>query len=280
MMVAVIENLFVPVMIKNSNCTAHDTAILKEFGEKTWQYPVSRFVTSERKDVIPRTSDVWRKKDQCAALATLMLTALDKGGYEVSADAKAVLEGMKKGETYTDAQVKEFVESMQGGIGRKLVKALDSAVKSFEGRKFGAALKAATNVKADEGSSDEEKADAEFVIQKVTGKLDGIKSEAQKLKTEREYAQLFELVDTAGKEFAGVEGVDEWSAEFELLKKDKQVKAELKALKAFDKIKAKLETAKDDKARAKIKKDLVKFADKNEGTKAAEKAKTLATEIG
>ncbi|MHC4839413.1 MAG: VPGUxxT family thioredoxin-like (seleno)protein, type 1 [Planctomycetota bacterium] len=272
-----IENVFVPVMIQNSNCTAHDTAILKEFGEKTWQYPVTRFVNSERKDLIARTPDLWRKKDQCAVMATLMLNALDKGGYQVSSEAKAVLEGMKKGDTYTDAQVKEFVESMQGGIGRELAKALNSAVKAWESKKFAAAHNAAVKVREKEGSSEEEIDDAAYVISRVELKWVVTQAEAKAHKDDREYLQLFEHVKEASAQFKGYEGADEWAAEYARLEKDKQVKAEIKALKAFEKLAEKLKDAKDDKALAKVKKDLAKFAEKNEGTKAAEKAIALGT---
>lgn len=277
MMVAVIENVFIPVFIQNNQGSAHDLAILKEFKERAWNFPVSRFVSGARKDVIPRKAKVYRAKDMVADLSGHMLSALDVGKYEVPARVTAVLEGMQSGKTYTDAEVKQFVDGITGGVGRKLAKALDRAVKAYEGKKYGAAFKAAVKVRDDQGSDKQEIADAEYVIEKVRSGFEVTRATAARLQKEREYLELFELKDKAVKEYAGFDRLEEWRRAVAALQKDKQVKIEVKALKALARLAAKLRDAENEKTRRSAKEKLAKFAEKNSGTRAAEKAASLAS---
>ena len=70
-LVAQIESDFVPVAVYN-NLGGKDAALLKRFGEPSWNNPVVRFLDSEGNDLIPRKSGVWARK----AIASRMSAAL------------------------------------------------------------------------------------------------------------------------------------------------------------------------------------------------------------
>lgn len=76
MLVEAIEDLFVPVLVYNN--TPEDEAILKSFGEPSWNNPVVRFLDSGGSDLIPRADGVWTT----SPLARRMLEALRSAGRE------------------------------------------------------------------------------------------------------------------------------------------------------------------------------------------------------
>ena len=78
-MVEAIEDLFVPVLIYNNKSS--DAALLKKFGEPSWNNPVVRFLNSDAKDVIARQSGVY----SVGPMATRMVAALKASKREVPA---------------------------------------------------------------------------------------------------------------------------------------------------------------------------------------------------
>ena len=71
LLVEAIETEFVPVAVYN-NIKGKDLAVLKRYGEPTWNNPVTRFVDAAGKDLIPRKDRVW----SLAGTASRMVLAL------------------------------------------------------------------------------------------------------------------------------------------------------------------------------------------------------------
>jgi hypothetical protein len=78
LIVEAIESLFVPVAIYN-NRDGHDYQILKSFGEPSWNNPVVRIMTSDRKELVPRLSGDYSK----LGLVTSMINALRNNNQTV-----------------------------------------------------------------------------------------------------------------------------------------------------------------------------------------------------
>ncbi|MCA8940043.1 MAG: hypothetical protein KDB07_09550 [Planctomycetes bacterium] len=276
--VAALDHVFVPVFIRNSNGNEHDKAILKEFKEPAWNYPVARFLNAERKELIERLPDVWKSKTMVALVAGKLLEAIEAGKYEVADEALKMLKDAKAGKTWKDEAVAEVVEALDGKIGKALHKALDACVKAYEKRDFAKARELASKVQADEKSEPQAKSDAAWAIAKIDTKFASFKARVEDLKKAREYLELFATLDKRGKHFEGLEGAADWLKAFKELEKDKAVKAEVKALESFEKYAEQLAKAKDDKAKEAATKKLKELAEKQPDTKAAEKAKALLGE--
>lgn len=68
------ETLFVPVVIYNNTSGDKDAATLKSFRERAWNNPVARFMTHDRKDLIPRQANTWT----VGGITSAMVQALEK----------------------------------------------------------------------------------------------------------------------------------------------------------------------------------------------------------
>lgn len=77
-LVDAIEDLFVPVMVRN-NVGGKEAEILESFGEPAWNYQVVRFIDPELQDIIPREDKVW----ETGPLAARMIQTLQVQGREV-----------------------------------------------------------------------------------------------------------------------------------------------------------------------------------------------------
>ncbi|MCA8916435.1 MAG: hypothetical protein KDB90_13575 [Planctomycetes bacterium] len=263
-----------PVLIYTSKGTAHDAAMLKEFSEPAWNNPVVRIIDSEKKDVIDRINGVYTKR----GIATRLLQAIDKADISLAADARAVLQKLADGKEPSAEEAQQFSDAVSSRISRELDKSLGSAVSAFESKKFGKAAELAAKVRDDEKAEATAKADAEYVIKLVNGRFEGLKAKAEKLKADREYLLLFGALGEAEGSFKGLEGAEEFFEGYDELKKDKAVKEELKALEKLAKLEEKLATAKTDRDREAARASLKDFAEKNPGSRAAEKAEQLAAE--
>jgi len=96
-MVEAIEDLFVPVLIYNNK--SNDAALLKKFGEPSWNNPVVRFLNSDEKDLISRKSGVWT----VGPMAARMSAALKAAKRQVPAYLSDLAIGNRKLETATFA---------------------------------------------------------------------------------------------------------------------------------------------------------------------------------
>ncbi|MEN8716427.1 MAG: hypothetical protein ABF384_16050 [Verrucomicrobiales bacterium] len=81
-----IESHFEPVAISN-NAKGKDAAILKEFKEPAWNYQVIRFITPDKKDIIPRRDKI----NTVPAVAARMIATLEKKKREVPKELRALV---------------------------------------------------------------------------------------------------------------------------------------------------------------------------------------------
>ena len=72
-MVEAIEDLFVPILIYNNKSS--DAAMLKRFGEPSWNNPIVRFLNSDEKDLISRKSGVWTVGPMAARMTAALKAA-------------------------------------------------------------------------------------------------------------------------------------------------------------------------------------------------------------
>lgn len=78
--VKAIEKDFIPLLIHN-NKSGKDAEVLKQYGEKAWNYQVVRFLGADGKDLIPRKDKVWT----AAGLEPRMKQALAKAAEPATA---------------------------------------------------------------------------------------------------------------------------------------------------------------------------------------------------
>jgi hypothetical protein len=81
-----IESHFEPVAIYNY-AKGKDALILQEFKEPAWNYQVIRFITPDKKDIIPRRDKI----NTVQAVATRMIAALEKKKREVPKELRALV---------------------------------------------------------------------------------------------------------------------------------------------------------------------------------------------
>ncbi|MBZ0137090.1 MAG: hypothetical protein K8I27_12025 [Planctomycetes bacterium] len=268
---AALENIFVPVMIKNNNGNAHEQAVLKEFKEPAWNNPVARIIDAEKKDVIPRINGVYT----APGVAGKMLEALDAAGVELGDDARAILKQVADGREPSANEVARFRDAVSSKLSRELHKSLSGAVKDYEDGKFGKAAESAARILDDEKAEAQAKDDAGYLVGLVDARFNALRFAAEAMKGRREYLKLFAAIDEAEGAFKGYPGADKFFDEYKTLAKDKEVKAEVKALEKLAKLEDDLREARTDSEKESVRKQLESFAEKNQGTKAAEKAAEL-----
>ncbi|MEJ6717166.1 MAG: hypothetical protein ACJAT6_000826 [Akkermansiaceae bacterium] len=81
-----IEAHFEPVAIYN-NAKGNDAQILKEFKEPAWNYQVARFISHDKKDLIPRRDKI----KTIEGIAARMIEALEKKKREVPEELRALV---------------------------------------------------------------------------------------------------------------------------------------------------------------------------------------------
>ena len=96
LLVEAIEELFVPVAIRN-NVGGAEREALRRFGEPTWNNPVVRFVDADGKDLLPRRDGVWTS----GALVSRMTAALEAADREVPTWLRLVAEELAPGRVET-----------------------------------------------------------------------------------------------------------------------------------------------------------------------------------
>lgn len=88
--VEAIETLFVPVAIYN-NHGGEDERILKSFGEPSWNNPVVRIITPDRKELVSRLNGDYTK----AGLVRAMITALENDNKPVPQYLSLLVQDLK-----------------------------------------------------------------------------------------------------------------------------------------------------------------------------------------
>jgi len=74
LLVEAIENEFLPVLVYNNRMGGKDEALLKRFGEPSWNFQVIRFLDAEGKDIIPRQDKIWNVADVAARMIEVLNT--------------------------------------------------------------------------------------------------------------------------------------------------------------------------------------------------------------
>lgn len=91
LMVEAIEELFIPVVVYNNKPV--DSAILKEFGERSWNNPVVRFLDSSRSDLVPKREGVWTIEE----ISSRMIQTLKAAHRPVPEYLNSVSQGQGRG---------------------------------------------------------------------------------------------------------------------------------------------------------------------------------------
>ncbi|MGB7291938.1 MAG: VPGUxxT family thioredoxin-like (seleno)protein, type 2 [Thermodesulfobacteriota bacterium] len=100
LIVEAVESLFVPVAIYN-NIGGHDSKVLTSFGEPSWNNPVVRIITPDRKELVPRLSGDYSK----LGIVTSMITALENNNQTVPSYLRLLREELKARVSGTDKAV-------------------------------------------------------------------------------------------------------------------------------------------------------------------------------
>jgi hypothetical protein len=209
----------------------------------------------------------------------------DFGGYKggnglpyafvVGPDGKVVWQGR---DGYAAVIAKELERIKYPGLGKLEVapELVKSAIK-FGSGDYSGAKEEALKVKEKEADNEVAVADADFIIKRVDSRVSQLRTRIDDAKSKRRYHEAIAMLEElSGKAYKGMEEADRADDELKELKKDKDVKNELKAWSALEKTLAANEKA---KSNADKKKNLEKFAEKNEGTAAAEEAAAMASKL-
>lgn len=200
--------------------------------------------------------------------------------WVIGVDGKIIWEGNPR--NGMDKVVEEELKKVKyPGLGKAEVakEAVKVAVQYTKGQ-YTAARKEAKKLAENEKSSDEAKADAQFIAERVTKLAASKLEEAKAAEAAKDYAKALAIYDWIAKNFKGDEEGTAAEAKVKELKADKDVKREMDAQVAFNKIidsvKKPGTTAVDYAAAAGALKGFVK---KFEGTKAASDAEKILSQI-
>jgi hypothetical protein len=193
--------------------------------------------------------------------------------FVVGPDGKVVWQGSKG---YEAVVLKELERIKYPGLGKLEVAAeCTKAAEKFAGGDFAGARDEATKVKEKNADNEAAVADAEYIIKRVDDKVAGLRSKIDDAKSKRRYHDALRfLEELGGKGYKGIEAADSVKDEIKDIKKEHKDE-----LKAWDQLEKVIESNEKLKSDADKKKNLIKFYEKNEGTAAAEEAKSLAGAI-
>ena len=219
-------------------------------------------------------------KDRNLTLPLVIRNGSDFGGYKggnglpyafvVGPDGKVVWQGRKGYE----AVIAEQLERIKyPGLGKlEVAKECVKAAEKFGKGDLAGAREEAEKVKEKEGDNEAAVADAEYIIQRVDGKIETLRNKIDAAKEKRRYHDAVRyLEELSGKSFKGLEVADTAKEELKDLKKEQKDE-----LKAWEQLEKTLEANEKVKSDGDKKKNLIKFYEKYEGTAAAEEAKVLA----
>ena len=192
--------------------------------------------------------------------------------FVVGPDGKVVWQGR---EGYGAVCQQQLERIKYPGLGKLEVapELLKSATK-FGAGDFAGAKDEALKVKEKEVDNEPAIADADYIIARVDARVAELRAKIDDAKAKRRYHEAVAMLEElSGKAYKGMEESDKAGEELKELKKDKAAKEELKAWDQLEKTLAANEKAKSDEDKVK---NLMKFAEKYEGTAAAEEANALA----
>lgn len=195
--------------------------------------------------------------------------------FVVGPDGKVVWQGR---EGYGAVCVQQLERIKYPGLGKlEVAPECVKAATKFATGDYAGAKDEALKVKEKEAENEAALADAEFIINRVDARMTGLRTRIDDAKSKRRYHEAVAMLEElSGKGYKGTEEAEHAAEELKELKKDKDVKNELKA---WDQLQKTLDANEKAKSEGDKYKNLIKFAEKYEGTAAADEAKALADQL-
>ncbi len=196
--------------------------------------------------------------------------------FVVGVDGKVIWEGRSG---YKGVVHQEIKKVLYPGLGkREVARSLRKAAAEFARQRFAKAYSKAESEleKAEKDSDSEVIAEAKYIMERVNKLGSARKAMAVNAENEREFGTAYISYRMLSKQFKGMPLGDEMKAAYKRLDDDKELKREVKAALAFDKL---LESQVNIYKPSVKKQQLLAFAKKFEGTRAAEKATEEANSI-
>lgn len=189
--------------------------------------------------------------------------------WVIGPDGKVVWQGRKG---YHAVILKQLERIKYKGLGKLEVhEDAEKAAEAFSKGDFADARKEATEAKEKNADDEALVADADYIIAKVDAKIAALWAAVETAKEAKRWHEVERGLEAlSDKPFKGLEAYDKAKEALKELKKDKDIKKEIKAWEALEKL---LASHKDDDER--LRKALIKFAEKNEGLAAADEAKSM-----
>ncbi|MBI5362176.1 MAG: hypothetical protein HZA53_03290 [Planctomycetes bacterium] len=179
---------------------------------------------------------------------------------------KSLLKGVLKG-----------AKKPSGGmLGVKTDFKVDARVAKAQGLaaegKLGDALRDLATIDADAKATEAQKTDAKAVRDAITRHADMLATTADNLAKAKDVVRSLLVYDTLAKELASIDAGLDAKKKADAIRADSKLMAELEATKAFEKLQEQLKPLATDKRKGKYE----EFAKKYTGTKAGDRAKTMA----
>ena len=160
-----------------------------------------------------------------------------------------------------------------------VTKSLASAKAAYEGQKFGDAAKKAKARLGAKSASDQDKADAQMIIDKVNETAAKQLAWVDELLEQRDYLEAITQLKIIAIRFKGTEAEKTAKEREKELTKDPEVKKELSAAKLLQRLIFQADRTRGASAKRKLAPVFDAFARKYEGTKAASRASEKAEEL-
>lgn len=192
----------------------------------------------------------------------------------IGVDGKVAWEGnpSEKQEEMGTVLEAELAKVKTPKLGRKVDRAVQTAAGKFQKRDYAGARKDAEKLL--EKGSDAAKADAQFVVDRITAIGARQAAAAKKAEDEKRYLDAVDLYNSLAQAFKGASEGDAAAARLKDLKADDAVQKELKAAEALRRLCAELEGKPAEVRKAQL--EAFAKSKKFEGTRAASDAQALA----
>ena len=198
--------------------------------------------------------------------------------YLISPDGMVVWDGHPA--SLQDNQIENLLRRSSKFYVRKVDAAVRPAAKAFKAGKMAQAESLAKALQGKEGLSRAAIADADHVLARVAKTRGYWKGRVEQGEKDGDYTPVFNALALLKKHFAGGEDATWAAGKEKALKADPAVKKERKAAKQLLKLWAgKQKAGRSEKKLKALLKKVEKFIARNEGTKTAERAKSLTSAI-
>ena len=206
--------------------------------------------------------------------------------YLIHPNGKVIWEGNPLQTKALDAKVKEALKAVskskkknklvQGFTpDKKVSEKLDRAVEHIKKGKFSGAASACNSVRDNKKSSDQEKKDAEYLLEQIRKYGRELLDKAESLMDDKKYLEAYNLFRSIRKAFVGLDAAKEAKKQIDRFVKDKEFGKELAAARLFAKGNDYIEKDKPKPAISRFRKIVKNYSD----TAVAEEAKKKLEEL-